>query len=390
VHAQLLESLLSGALLIRPDWAVGLEIIISIVSFCITMCLLFYTSPIVAAVTGPMIVLIFIGGSFALYEYMGLLIDPAYPSFVVIAGYLIGAVTLWRTERIARDQVRFAFGKFLAPAVVEQITENPDKLVLGGETRDLSILFCDLRNFSSISQGMTAPNLAKFMNDYFTLLTDDILNSEGTIDKYIGDAVLAFWNAPLEVKNHPYLAASAALAMRKSLKQFNAERSLNGIEKISFGIGLHTGQCSVGNMGSIHRFDYTILGDTVNLASRIESACKTIGTDILATEQFVSAVPEFAWLDLGLNKVKGRSNLIRVFSLIGNEISAKNTKFLNWQLEHNRMINFINCSNYEKAMDQVHILEEISDPNWEGLYANILKKISRVNIPSNSFRSSRI
>jgi len=390
IQAQLLESLLSGALLTRPDWAVGLEIIMSIVSFCLTMGLLFFTSPVVAAASGPLIVLSFIGGSFALYEYKGLLIDPAYPSFVVVGGYLIGAVTLWRTERIARDQVRFAFGKFLAPAVVEQIAENPEKLVLGGETRDLSILFCDLRNFSSISQGMTAPNLAKFMNDYFTLLTDDILNSEGTIDKYIGDAVLAFWNAPLEVKNHQYLAASAALAMRKSLKQFNDERRLNGREKISFGIGLHSGQCSVGNMGSSHRFDYTILGDAVNLASRIESACKKLATDILATEQFVCAVPEFAWLDLGLINVEGRANEIRVFSLVGNEITAQNSNFLNWQLEHNNLINLLNNSDYEKAKHQAQVIEEISDPNWNPLYANFLKKMTDDGMSSNSIHSDQI
>lgn len=387
VHAQLLESLLSGALLIRPDWAVGLEIIVAIVSFCLTMGLLFYTSLVVAAASGPLIVMSFIGGSFALYEYEGLLIDPAYPSLVVVGGYLIGAVTLWRTERIARDQVRFAFGKFLAPAVVEQIAESPDKLVLGGEIRDLSVLFCDLRNFSSISQGMTAPNLVKFMNDYFTLLTDDILNNDGTIDKYIGDAVLAFWNAPLEVKNHQFQAASAALAMRTSLKRFNSERGLNGNEKISFGVGLHSGQCSVGNMGSSRRFDYTILGDTVNLASRIESACKTIATDILATEQFASELPEFAWLDLGLINVVGREKAVRVFSLVGNEIKAQNSNFLNWKLEHNKLIDLLNNSSYEKAMHQAHVIGEISDPNWMPLYANLLKKNG---IPSSAINTDKI
>ena len=368
VHAQLVESLLSGALLSRPDWALGLELVVAVISFLLTMALLFFASPLVAAACGPSIVMIFIMSSFCLYEYMGLLIDPIYPSAVVLGGYLVGSVTLWRVERMAHDQVSRAFGKFVAPAVVERIAENPGRLVLGGETRDLSILFCDLRNFSTISEGLSAADLTRFMNNYFTPLTDAILNHDGTIDKYIGDSVMAFWNAPLDIQDHQLKSAKAALMMRDALKVLNEDRVAHGQEKIAFGVGLHSGSCSVGNMGSNRRFDYSILGDAVNLASRLEGVCKILATDILATVTIRDATPDLAWLDLGLVRVVGRTESVQVFALVGDELVARSNTFIEWRRQHISMMDNYRKFDFESVRRDVARIETMIQSPWKELY----------------------
>lgn len=375
VQAQLVESLIYEEILFRPDWIVGLELILSIFLFCIILGLLFYAPPLIAAMSGPLIVCVSIAASYLSYEHQGILIDPVYPSIVVLGGYLIGSVSLWRAERLARDYVRHAFGKFLAPSVVDQIAENPEKLVLGSKTKELTILFCDLRNFSALSRGFSAENLSKFMNDYFSPLTDAILTFEGTVDKYIGDAVLAFWNAPVDIADHPKKAAKAALLMRQELIAFNKRRMLLGEDNIAFGIGLHTGFCSVGNMGSAHRFDYTILGDAVNLTSRLEGACKAISTDILATAEFVSHVPDLAWLEVGSINLVGRPDPVLVFALVGDELTASSDKFLSWQKNHKLMVDSLFRHKFSEAISRGEIILENSDQSWKCFYSSFIRRI---------------
>ena len=382
VHAQLVESILSDALLSRPDWALGLELIISAFSFLLTMVVLFFASPFLAAVCGPALVLIFIIGSYSLYELKGLLIDPIYPSSVVLGGYLVGSVALWRAERIAREEVSRAFGKFVAPAVVQRIAENPERLVLGGETKEISILFCDLRNFSTISAGLSAADLTKFMNSYFTPLTDAVINSEGTIDKYIGDAILAFWNAPLDIADHRLKSANAALMMRDELMIFNEKRTLNGESPIAFGIGLHSGNCSVGNMGSDRRFDYSILGDAVNLTSRLEGVCKIVDTDILSTREFREATSELAWLDLGLIKVVGRSEATNVFALAGDNEMLTSAFFGEWQKYHERMMLLYRSHNFSEAEKEALLISETVPYKWQPLYQSFQRRCNLLSISS--------
>ena len=222
IHAQIVESLVSGGLLSRPDWAFGLEFISASLFFIGVGATLLHASPLTSAVIAAALIALLFGASFFLFEKRGLLLDPGFPSAAIVISYLVGASTLWRFEQAAKRHVHEAFGKFVAPAVVDRLAENPDRLVLGGETRELTVLFCDLRDFSGLSEGMSAPELTHFMNDYLTPMTDAILEREGTIDKYMGDAILAFWNAPLDVEAHSRRAVEAALAMRGELAVFNA------------------------------------------------------------------------------------------------------------------------------------------------------------------------
>ncbi|KAF2992757.1 adenylate/guanylate cyclase domain-containing protein [Methylocystis sp. MJC1] len=382
VHAQIVESLASGALLSRPDWAPGLEYVSAIVAFALTMPLLFAAPQLLSAAFATLAVGAFFGGSFYLFEKQGLLLDPVYPSLVVIGAYVVGAVTLWRTEILARRQVRRAFGKFVAPAVVDRIAEHPERLVLGGETRELTVLFSDLRNFSGISEGMSARELTQFMNDYLTPMTDAILECEGTVDKYMGDAILAFWNAPLDVADHPRKAVEAALRMRGEIARFNARRAQAAQEagrrhvEAAMGLGLNIGSCSVGNMGSIRRFDYSILGDNVNLASRLEGASKAFSTDIIASGAVRDAVPDMAWLDLGRIVVAGRSEATQVFALAGNAEFAKRDKYMRWRTIHEAMRAQYESGRFDAASESAAELAQVAPGAWPALYVAMGKRYS--------------
>jgi adenylate cyclase len=376
VHAQLVESLMSGALLYRPDWAMGLERVIAVLAFFMTMALLFLAPAVVAALFGPTLVAGFVAGAFFLFDRYGLLIDPVFPGLVVIGGYLVGAVTLWRVESRARSEVRNAFGKFVAPAVVERLAENPELLVLGGETRELSVLFCDLRSFSRISEGLSASELTAFMNAYLTPMTDAILAFEGTIDKYIGDAILAFWNAPLDIPAHQRKAVAAALAMRAELSTLNEARASRGLPAVAFGVGLHAGPCSVGNMGSIRRFDYSILGDAVNLASRLEGASKALGTDILVSGDIVEAARDAAWLDLGWVAVVGRAGPAHVFALAGDEDFAKSEMYVRWRTSHDEMMQLYYAYEFPAAVKAAEDLSRDYAAPWSRMYEHCARRFS--------------
>lgn len=382
VHAQIVESLTSGALLSRPDWGAGAETTVALIAFLATMPLLFLAPLSVSTVYAPLAVAALFGASYYLFEKQGMLFDPAYPSLVVIGSYIVGVVTLWRSENSARRQVRNAFGKFVAPAVVDRLAENPGLLVLGGETRDLTVLFSDLRNFSGLSEGMSARELTQFMNDYLTPMTDAILECEGTVDKYMGDAILAFWNAPLDIADHPRKALRAALAMRESLVGFNAARARAAqaagrpYVEARMGCGLNFGPCSVGNMGSTRRFDYSILGDNVNLASRLEGASKAFGTDIIASGAVRDAAPDMAWLDLGRIVVVGRSEPTRVFALAGDAQFASSAMYVRWRTSHDQMLQDYEAARFDLAAGRAAELAQTLSGLWPGLYKVLEKRYS--------------
>ena len=326
IQAQIIEALIGDTVLARPDWAPGAELAVAILLFLLVALALPSLAPSVSA----LIVVAAIAGcaaaSFLSFDRAKLLIDPALPSLSMIAAYVFGTLSLWRAERVSRKQVRTAFGKFLAPAVVDRLAADPRGLVLGGETRELTVMFSDLRNFSGMSEGLDAQALTHFMNAYLTPMTDAILDEEGTVDKYIGDAIVAFWNAPLDVRDHAAKAVRAALRMRAGPRASSTRRARGSSAatrplrcRRRMGIGLNLGPCTVGNMGSLRRFDYSVLGDTANLASRLEGVSKLYGVDIIASKSVAERAPGFAWLELDRVRVKGRREATTIFGLAGDE-----------------------------------------------------------------------
>jgi adenylate cyclase len=277
-----------------------------------------------------------VGISAWFYLHDRLLIDFTYPLMSTTAIYLTLIFTSFVREQAQRRQIRSAFGQYLSPALVEQLAQSPEKLVLGGEEREMTIMFSDMRGFTSISetykndpQGLTA-----LMNRFLTPLTNAILNRKGTIDKYMGDAIMAFWNAPLDDKDHELNACEAALDMLARVDELNQAREQEAREEgrpfipLNVGVGLNTGICVVGNMGSDQRFDYSVFGDSVNLASRLEGQSKEYGFPIIVGSKTALAVKDkFAILELDFIMVKGKKEPEVIYAIAGREDTAQSGRF---------------------------------------------------------------
>src|SRR6187401_742655 len=281
VHAQVLENILTNSVLSSPNYALGVELCAALLLGVVIIWLAPTLNPLLLLLVGATIVAISMGASWYFYVQNRLLFDFTYPLLSSVLVYLTLMFSNYMSEEAQRRRIRSAFGQYLSPALVEQLAQSPDKLVLSGEDREMSILFSDVRGFTTISelykddpQGLTS-----LMNSFLTPLTNAIIEHKGTIDKYVGDAVMAFWNAPLDDADHALHAGQAALAMSAKLAELNARwRAPGGFDELQgdvrFGIGLSSGECLVGNFGSEQRFDYSALGDCVNVASRMQDATK--------------------------------------------------------------------------------------------------------------------
>jgi adenylate cyclase len=239
-------------------------------------------------------------------------------------------------EQAQRRQIRSAFAQYMSPVLVEQLAQAPEKLVLGGEQREMTIMFSDVRGFTTISETYKndPQGLTRLMNRFLTPLTNAILARKGTIDKYMGDAIMAFWNAPLDDKEHQLNACEAALDMLERVDTLNQEREREAQEQsrpfipLNVGVGLNTGTCVVGNMGSDLRFDYSVLGDSVNLASRLEGQSKEYGFPIIVGSRTAMAVKDhFAILELDFIMVKGKKEPEVIYAIAGREDVAQSERF---------------------------------------------------------------
>jgi adenylate cyclase len=267
-----------------------------------------------------------IGISWYFFLAHHLLIDFTYPLISCWLIYLVLTFVNYFNEQQQRQQIRSAFGFYLSPPLVEQLARSPEKLVLGGEERRMTILFSDVRGFTTISEHYkdNPQGLTQLMNRFLTPLTNAIIERNGTIDKYIGDAIMAFWNAPLDDDEHEANACDAALEMLARAQVLNgelkreAEASGGLYMPLRIGIGLNSGPCVVGNMGSDFRFNYSVLGDTVNLASRLEARTKDYRmTLVIGSRTAERAGEKFATMEIDLIQVKGKKEPERVFTVLG-------------------------------------------------------------------------
>jgi adenylate cyclase len=323
IHAQIVEQIITGNFLQRPIWANDLESGLLLVLGVAMIGLLPWLRPTFCALLGGLSVLIAVMLGWWAFDELGWLLDPLYPSAGAGAVFLTMLLLSFQRSDVERRRVREAFRYYLAPAMVERVAANPGLLRLGGEMRDLTIMFCDVRDFTAIAEGMDATSLTALLNDFLTPMTEAVLAHDGTIDKYIGDSIMAFWNAPLDEPDHARLACLTTLDMRRRLSLLNAQleerAKLAGQvhRPIMIGIGLNSGQACVGNLGSREKFNYSAIGDNVNLASRIEGVSKSFGLDILIGEQTHAAAPDLAAIPIGDIFVKGKTIPARLYALIG-------------------------------------------------------------------------
>jgi adenylate cyclase len=336
IHAQVLESALTGAFISQPIYGIVIEFTTALLFGLLVIAFAPLFGPVTLVALGAAFATGLIGTSVYFYSQHRLLIDFTYPLMSTTAIYLTLIFSSFVREQQQRKQIRSAFAQYMSPALVEQLAQSPEKLVLGGEDRELTIMFSDVRGFTAISetykndpQGLTA-----LMNRFLTPLTNAILARKGYIDKYMGDAIMAFWNAPLDDKNHQLNACEAAVDMLDRIDELNDMREREAQDgghafiPINVGVGLNTGTCTVGNMGSDIKFNYSVLGDSVNLASRLEGQTKEYGFPIIVGSTTALAVKEkFAILELDFIMVKGKKEPEVIYAIAGREDVAQSGHF---------------------------------------------------------------
>jgi len=386
LHAQAIEQIIRGAYLMRPDFATPAELLYILVLGVLIAVLIYRAGALGGALLAIGAVICVIGLSWYAFDHLGWLVDPIYPTISLAAIYLAGtSVVFLRTER-ERNRVRNAFSHYMAPALVERLANEPDRLKLGGETRDMTLLFSDVRGFTSISEGLDAEELTRFLNALFTPLSNIILEEQGTIDKFMGDALMAFWNAPLDDPDHPSHACRAALRMIDEIQTLNehwreeAEAADRHYKHVKLGIGLNTGLCCVGNLGSETRFDYSVIGDNVNVASRLEGQSKTYDIVAIAGPETVSRAPAFAFLELDLLKVKGKTAATRIFALLGDEAMKDSQAFIDLTAKHQAFLGHYRTKDWDAADVLSRECEEMAKHRLNHLYALYRERIAAFRI----------
>lgn len=319
VQAKTLQTLIDGTSITRLSYA-------NLIEYVVLSILLFILIILVPKTSVKLTVPLYFIFVFSIYGVCSYLFKEYYQlwnfSYLILASSILFAHLLFNNfarEFRLKQQIKKQFGTYLSPALVEKLQKNPELLRLGGETRELSIMFTDVRGFTTISEhyGSDVQGLTQIMNRYMTAMTQKILDNNGTLDKYIGDAQMAFWNAPLDEPNHAKQAVKTALEMLGDLDAFNKEIAKEGVPPFGMGLGINTGSVVVGNMGSSQRFDYTCLGDSVNLASRLEGQSKPYYVKLIIGEKTYEQVKDYySCLELDCIAVKGKTKGVNIFTIV--------------------------------------------------------------------------
>ena len=375
-------TMMTGRNITRPYWTnvaeLGSSFGLALVVMIAVLLLPWYFG---AALMPATIVGLFYGSShlFTKHDY---LVDWSYPVLTVFIAWSIAAFLRFMEEHKLRMQIKKQFEHYLAPAMVKKLQKNPDLLKLGGDTRELTLLFCDIRGFTPISeQYKTDPQgLTKLINRFLTPMTDIIMINDGTIDKYMGDCIMAFWNAPLDVEDQRKLAIKTSHEMIEHLKKLNAELEAENSLPINIGIGLNTGDVVVGNMGSNQRFDYSCLGDAVNLASRLEGQSKGYGVGLILGEETARDMDdEFVILELDKIAVKGKTEGVKIFTSLGTHEELMGTmNYVMAQRQHEKFIHWYRSKAWKLARKWVDDLENEFGGMMKGYYSMMRDRIEEL------------
>ena len=350
IHATVIDNILEQAFIHKPKWTRIFDAM-AIVLFALILGILI---PRLSAIKGVVLT----SGLFVLYifvtqwlfTYKLLWVNMVYPLLGLVLIYTSLTIYRYLTEERERKKIRGAFSHYVSSAVVNEVLKNPDKLKLGGDMKELTVLFSDIRGFTTISESMNPEQVHRLINEYLTAMTNIVFKHGGTLDKYMGDAIMAIYGAPVDQPDHAQKACDTALEMMQVLKELNAGWAREGKPALDIGIGINTGMMMVGNMGSEQRFEYTVLGDAVNLGSRLEGANKTYLTHILISEFTHEKVKdEFLCMELDSVRVKGKTRPVRIYQLMGRkEASASHAETIRY---FHQGLHFYKEQKWDKAME---------------------------------------
>lgn len=318
VHANIISGILDQRINHRPAWTIGYEFVILILIAVSMALLLPITSPLMATVATAIVLILTVGGTLIAWNNH-IILPLASPVLLIALTFILHMTYGFFIESRGKRQLAHLFGQYIPPELVDEMSESLTEFSLDGENREMTVLFSDVRGFTTISEGMDPKQLTQLMNALLTPMTRVIHKNRGTIDKYMGDAIMSFWGAPLHDPEHARHALYAAMDMMVELKVMQTDFESRGWPPVNIGIGLNTGNMNVGNMGSEFRMAYTVLGDSVNLGSRLEGLTKEYGVNIIVSESTKDSIPEFTFRDLDLVRVKGKNEPVAIFEPIGHK-----------------------------------------------------------------------
>lgn len=373
IHAQILEQILTNHYLTRTLVQDASELVIFVTISIAVFATLILFGPVTSVLIGSLAGAATFGASWQLFTRSGILLDVTFP---LVAGFLVFfALTIFRFAVLDREKrlIRQSFSKYVAPSILRQIEASGHDLKLGGDMTDVTVMFSDIRDFTPLSASMSPEELVALLNELFTDLTEDILDARGTVDKYIGDSIMAFWNAPVPVENHEHLACMGALKMRSTLGAFSRARAQADLAPVRMATGLAAGRACVGNMGSRDRFNYSVVGSVVNEAARIEAACRHVRYDIVASKDVVRCAPDIASLFAGALHLKGISQRTQTFLVIGPSEMARTAPFLALSNAHNELVGGL--KNGSDVLAEIQLCKDLClavDPNLALFYDVVL------------------
>jgi adenylate cyclase len=324
-HANLISGWLDGKVLVKPDYAPGYDVVMLVVSGLLLAIALPLMTASKAVMLSVAVILALFGFNFWMYSSFGLVLPLAASLAMALAAFALNMSYGYFVESRSKRELANLFGTYVPPELVDEMVKDPDSYSMEASNKELTVMFCDMRGFTKMSEKMAPVQLQGLLNDVFSRLTGHIRGQRGTIDKYMGDCVMAFWGAPVETADHASLAVKAALEMSQAMGEINAAHRAKGIPEIGIGIGLNTGSMCVGDMGSNIRRSYTVIGDAVNLGSRLEGLSKSYGVEIVVSESTRKLANEHVWQELDKVRVKGKEVAVSIFTPLGASSEAGST-----------------------------------------------------------------
>lgn len=373
VQANLIAGMLDRNIKQKPAFIMGAEITEMLLLGLLLAFTLPLLSPVKASLTALAALLLVIGINLSLWQSANMVMPLAAAMLMIIALFMLSMSYGFFVESRAKRQITGLFGQYVPPELVDEMSENPGNFTMEGESREMTVLFSDVRGFTTISEGLSPKELSRLMNEYMTPMTHIIQKHRGTIDKYIGDAIMAFWGAPLADPDHSRHALLAAMEMQQMLTQLREQFKAKGWPEICIGVGINTGTMSVGNMGSEFRMAYTVMGDAVNLASRLESITRQYGVGIIVGENTQKAVPDVVFRELDRVRVKGKDEPVAIYEPLGAAGQVDKTTLDELKL-FQQVLKMYRAQDWDLAEMQLHNLQQSSPER--ALYRLYLERIS--------------